>query len=160
MKYKLAALVCLLVFLAFLYSVYVAARGSDRMAKDLLSIGTPRDILLAEFGTPTSSEVRSDGRRYETFAFAQCYSGAAKATRTVFRCLVSVRDSLHEASRSRQCRQYDCRHPYGVACIAPPVPWKPAVASPGGAFGDPEMAYQVRYDGHDRVEQVVLLNRE
>ncbi len=128
------------------------------MPKDLFGIGTPRGMLLAEYGAPTSSEVREDGLRYETFAFAQVYGDAGRIPRAMFRCLLSVRNWLQDASRQHQHPQNESWFHYGTACIAPPEPWKPAVAFPAGVVGGLPIAYQVRYDDHDNVEQVILLN--
>jgi hypothetical protein len=44
---------------------------------ELFAVGTPRSMLLAEFGMPAVSELR-DGKKYEIFKFVQDYSAGAK----------------------------------------------------------------------------------
>lgn len=49
-------------------SVFMAAKQPDAKNLDLMKVGTPRAMLLAEFGMPTVSETR-EGHKYEIFKF-------------------------------------------------------------------------------------------
>jgi hypothetical protein len=49
-------------------SVFMAANQPASKNLDLFSVGTPRDMLLAEFGLPSVSETK-DGKRREIFTF-------------------------------------------------------------------------------------------
>lgn len=64
-------------------SVFMAAKQPDKKNVDLFKIGTPRSMLLAEFGMPTVSEMR-DSKKFEIYKFVQGYSAGAKAGRAVF----------------------------------------------------------------------------
>ena len=70
-------------------SVYMAANQPPAKNVDLFKVGTPRSALLAEFGYPTSSEVK-DGKKYDIYRFTQGYSGGAKAGRAVAHGVASV----------------------------------------------------------------------
>ena len=90
-------------------SVYMAASGEQKRDMNVLSPGTHRDVILAEFGTPVSSideiiaaEVQAQDsqatvataapapatpparRRYDIFKFVQGRSTASNAGRAVF----------------------------------------------------------------------------
>src|SRR5688500_20115952 len=64
-------------------SVFMAAKQPDKKNVDLFRIGTPRTMLLGEFGAPAMSEIRN-GRKYEIFKFVQGYSTGVKAGRALF----------------------------------------------------------------------------
>jgi hypothetical protein len=51
----------------------MASKQPDKKNVELFAVGTPRSLLLAEFGTRTVSELR-DGSTYEIFKFLQGYS--------------------------------------------------------------------------------------
>ncbi len=63
-------------------SVFMAIDQPDKKNVDLFRVGTPRSVLLGEFGAPAVSETRS-GRKYEIFKFVQGYSTGAKAGRAL-----------------------------------------------------------------------------
>jgi hypothetical protein len=42
--------------------VYIGAKQPDKKDIDLFKVGTSGNLLLAEFGLPTVSEARTDGR--------------------------------------------------------------------------------------------------
>jgi len=84
MRYLLTFVVSLALFSSSGCSVYMAANQPGKKNIDLFKVGTPRSLLLAEFGLPTASEVRKDGKKYEIFAFTQGYSTGAKAGRAIF----------------------------------------------------------------------------
>ena len=71
-------------------SVYMAAVQPGVKNVELLQIGTPRDILIAEFGEPVASGVDGDGRQYDKFSFTQGYSTGVKISRAVFHVVADV----------------------------------------------------------------------
>ena len=111
-------------------SVYMATKQPGKKDVDLFKVGIPRNLLLAEFGNPMSSEVREDGKTYEIFKFVQGYSKGAKAGRAV----------LH-----------------GAADILTLGLWEAVGTPTEGAFAGKGMAVQVRYDNYKAIDQVVFL---
>jgi hypothetical protein len=122
-------------FLCFLLlsgcSVYMAAKQPDKKNVDLFKIGTPRGMLLAEFGPPVHSEVK-DGKKTEIFKFVQGYSTGAKAGRAVF---------------------------HGAADVLTLGLWEVIGTPTEGVFSGDEMAFQVTYDGEDKITEVVALKK-
>lgn len=113
-------------------AVYMAANQPDRKNVDLFKAGTKRSLLLAEYGHPTISEQR-DGKRFEVYRFVQGYSGGAKAGRAVF---------------------------HGAADVMTLGLWE-VIGTPIESVADGnEIAYEVTYDEHDQVDQVVLLSQK
>ncbi len=133
---KTKIMVAVIVVISGLYvsgcSVFMAAKQPDAKDIGLFKVGTPRNMLLAEFGLPTVSEER-DGKKYEIFTFTQGYSAAAKAGRAVF---------------------------HGAADVLTLGIWEVIGTPVEGTFDGTEMAYEVRYDENDRVDQVVLLKKK
>jgi len=62
-------------------SVVMAAKQPTRKNLNLLAPGTERDLVIAEFGPPVTSERTDDGGRREIYTFIQGYSTEVKATR-------------------------------------------------------------------------------
>lgn len=112
-------------------SVFMAAKQPDKKNVDLFKMGTPRSMLLAEFGMPTVSELR-DGKKYEIYKFVQGYSAGAKAGRAVF---------------------------HGAADVLTLGLWEVVGTPVEGTFSGDEMAYEVRYDDESRVDQVIALKK-
>ena len=112
-------------------SVFMAAKQPDKKNVDLFKIGTPRSMLLAEFGMPTVAEHR-DGKKHEIYKFVQGYSAGAKAGRAVF---------------------------HGAADVLTFGLWEVIGTPVEGTFSGDEMAYEVRYDEERRVDQVVALKK-
>ena len=133
MRYLLTFVVSLALFSSTGCSVYMAANQPGKKNIDLFKVGTPRSLLLAEFGLPTASEVRKDGKKYEIFAFTQGYSTGAKAGRAIF---------------------------HGAADILTIGLWEAVGTPTEAAFDGTEMAYQVRYDDEDKIDEVVLLKKK
>jgi hypothetical protein len=111
----------------------MASKQPDKKDIGLFTVGTPRNMLLAEFGNPIASEVREDGKKYEIYAFTQGYSGGAKAGRAVF---------------------------HGAADFFTLGLWEVVGTPTEGAFDGTEMAYEVRYDENDKIDQVLLLKKK
>jgi hypothetical protein len=114
-------------------SVFMAAKQPDKKNVELFKVGTPRNLLLAEFGLPIASEVREDGKKYEVFSFVQGYSTGAKAGRAAF---------------------------HGAADVLTLGLWEVVGTPTEGAFDGTEMAYEVRYDKDNKVDQVVALKKK
>lgn len=110
-------------------SVFMAAKQPDAKNLDLLKVGTPRAMMLAEFGLPAVSETR-EGHKYEIFKFVNGYSAGAKAGRAVF---------------------------HGAADVLTLGLWEVVGTPTEGVFSGDEMAFQVRYDKNDRIDEVVAL---
>ena len=111
-------------------AVFMAVDQPDKKDVDLFKVGTPRSMLLAEFGLPSVAEVRDDGKKYEIYSFTQGYSKGAKAGRAV----------LH-----------------GTADILTLGLWEVVGTPTEGAFDGNKMAYEVRYDSNNLIDQIVLL---
>jgi len=65
-------------------SVVMATRQPGRKDLSVLSKGVERPRVIAELGSPLSTETKKDGCKVDTFAFIQGYSTGAKAGRAVF----------------------------------------------------------------------------
>lgn len=111
-------------------SVFMAARQPDKKNLNRLAIGTPRDNVLAEFGSPTSTETDSQGNKVDIFQFKQGFDTATKATRSLV---------------------------HGVADVFTLGLWE-VVGTPAEAiFGGKDMAVKVTYDENEKVKNVVYL---
>jgi hypothetical protein len=107
----------------------MAANQPDKKNTDLFHVGTPRQSLVAEFGTPASSEVK-DGKKTEVFRFIDGYSRGAKVGREVA---------------------------HGAADVVTIGLWEVFATPIEASFTGDEDAYQVRYDDKDCVDDVVHL---
>ncbi|MGD9543675.1 MAG: hypothetical protein AB7F41_04415 [Methylocystis sp.] len=112
-------------------SVYMAAKQPDAKNIELFRVGTHRETLLAEFGLPTISETR-DGHRYEIYKFVNGYSASARTGRAV----------LH-----------------GAADVVTLGLWEVVGTPTEGFFSGDQMAYRVRYDKSDVVDEVAVLKQ-
>ncbi|MEC9292624.1 MAG: hypothetical protein VX730_09505 [Pseudomonadota bacterium] len=113
-------------------SVFMAAKQPDAKNLDLMAAGTPRALLLAEFGLPIVSE-EQDGKKVEIFKFVQGYSAGAKAGRAVF---------------------------HGAADIATLGLWEVIGTPTEGVFDGDEVVYQVTYNKDNMVESVIPLKAD
>lgn len=113
-------------------SVFMAAKQPDKKNIELFKVGTPRSMLLAEFGLPTAAETRDDGKKYEIYSFTQGYSTGAKAGRAVF---------------------------HGAADVLTLGIWEVIGTPTEGAFDGDAMAYEVRYDTDNKIDQIVALKK-
>ena len=110
-------------------SVFMAAKQPGTKDMDLLKVGTPRNLLLAEFGAPVVSEIH-DGKKIEIFKFVQGYSKGAKAGRAVF---------------------------HGVADVFTLGLWEVIGTPTEVVFNGDEVAFEVIYDEADKIEKVIPL---
>jgi hypothetical protein len=109
----------------------MAAKQPDKKNVDLFKVGTPRSLLLAEFGPPIQSETK-DGKKVDIFKFVQGYSTAAKAGRAVF---------------------------HAVADVFTGGLWEVLGTPTEAVFSGDEMAFQVTYDADDKIAEVAALKK-
>lgn len=112
-------------------SVFMAAKQPGLKNVDLFKIGTPRSMLLAEFGLPTVSESR-ENKKHEIFTFRQGYSTGARAGRAFF---------------------------HGAADVMTLGIWEVIGTPTEAVFNGDEMAFEVSYDENNRVDQVIALKK-
>ena len=113
-------------------AVFMAAKQPPKKDLSVLSVGTPRSLLLAELGQPTATET-SDGKKVDMFSFTQGYSKPAKAARAVF---------------------------HGAADVFTLGLWEVVGTPTEAVFDGTKMAFEVTYDQNDRVENVVELQKK
>ena len=113
-------------------SVFMAAKQPEKKDIDLLQPGTTRAQMISEFGAPVVSELK-DGKRYEIFKFVQGYSTGAKAGRAFF---------------------------HGAANVVTLGLWELIGTPTEITFSGDEMAFQVKYDENDVVEEVAIIKKD
>ncbi|MCG7755136.1 MAG: hypothetical protein LZF63_00545 [Nitrosomonas sp.] len=113
-------------------SVFMAAKQPEKKDVSLLKEGTSRAMLISEFGAPLISEYRN-GKRFEIFKFTQGYSTGAKAGRAF----------LH-----------------GAANVVTLGLWELVGTPTEITFSGDDMAFQVRYDENDMVDEIALIKKE
>lgn len=132
MKRKLLIVFMLIVIGCSGCSVYMAAKQPTARNMDVMNVGTPRAVVLGEFGQPVTTEIK-DGQRVDVFAFTQGYSKGAKTSRAVF---------------------------HGLADVFTLGLWE-AVGTPAEAvFDGTKVSYQIEYDVSDRVKKVTPLSEK
>ncbi|HZR24608.1 MAG TPA: hypothetical protein VFA59_13520 [Vicinamibacterales bacterium] len=124
-----AALVTMSAIAAIGCSPVLAAKQPGRKDVDLLAEGMPRNLIVAEFGTPVSSELRA-GQRVEVYAFVQGYRKGVRVARTIG----------HVAG--------------DVATLGL---WEVAGTPTEATLNGHRVAYEITFDDRDRVERVVAL---
>lgn len=110
-------------------SAYMAANQPSEKDFSVFKTGTPRDRVLAEFGTPKHSEI-AGGRKSDIFTFVQGYHGAVKAGRAVA---------------------------HGVASVATLGLWEIIGTPIEGHMNGSELSVRVDYDAADQVAAVIPL---
>jgi hypothetical protein len=83
------ALMALVIFTAASCSVFMATKQPDKKDVSVFVKGTPRSVVMAEFGSPVQTEEK-DGCKIDTFRFKQGYSKTAKAGRALFHATADV----------------------------------------------------------------------
>ncbi len=136
--HKIRALFVMTALVSFLFldlagcSVYMAAKQPSKKNLEVMNVGTPRSLVLAEFGQPAAAETR-DGKKVDVFSFVQGYSQGAKTGRAVF---------------------------HGVADVMTIGLWE-IVGTPAEAvLHGTKVTYEITYDRNDRVEKVVPLTEK
>ena len=129
LRKRYGALLCVLIMLSTSgCAVFMAAKQPDSKNIALFKEGTPRNMLLAEFGYPIT-EIR-DGKTYEIYTFKQGYSGGAKAARALF---------------------------HGAADIMTLGLWELVATPTESIFNGTDMSFEVSNDDANRINQVVAL---
>jgi outer membrane protein assembly factor BamE (lipoprotein component of BamABCDE complex) len=113
-------------------SVYMAAKQPSQKNLDVMAVGTPRSLVLAELGSPAATETR-DGKKVDVFSFVQGYSQGSKTTRAVF---------------------------HGLADVFTAGLWEVVGTPTESIFHGTKVSYEVTYDDGSRVEKVVALTEK
>ena len=112
-------------------SVFMAAKQPPKKNLGVLKEGTPRSLLLIEFGQPVATETK-EGKRVDVFSFTQGYSKGAKTGRAVF---------------------------HGAADVFTLGLWEVVGTPTEAVFDGKKMAFEVTYDASDKVEKVSTLQK-
>jgi outer membrane protein assembly factor BamE (lipoprotein component of BamABCDE complex) len=128
-KYTVLVVICLMLCHC---SVYMAAKQPDAKNLDVMTVGTPRAIVLGELGPPITTEVK-DGQRSDIFNFTQGYSKGAKTSRAIF---------------------------HGLADIFTCGLWEVAGTPAEAVFDGTKVTYQIEYDSSDKVKRVTPLTQK
>lgn len=110
----------------------MAAKQPSKKNLDLFAVGTPRSLVVAEFGSPIDSVVKN-GAKIEIYKWVQGYSGGVKAGRAI----------LH-----------------GAADVFTLGLWEVAGTPIEGLANGREMAVEVQYDSNDKIKESKLLKEE
>lgn len=113
-------------------SVFMAAKQPEKKDIGLFKVGVSRVTLISEFGPPVISEYKDD-KKIEIFKFVQGYSTGAKAGRAFF---------------------------HGAASVVTLGLWELVGTPTEITFNGDEMAYLVKYDENDLVDEVVAIKKE
>lgn len=113
-------------------SVFMAAKQPVKKDISLFSIGVSRTVLIAEYGAPIISEYK-DNKKFEIFKFVQGYSTGTKVSRAFF---------------------------HGAADVVTLGLWELVGIPTEITFSGDEMAYLVRYDENDLVDEVIAIKTE
>ncbi len=71
-------------------SVFMAANKPSKKDLSVLDIGTPRDVILGEFGPSIKTTENEEGELVESWSFRQGDSTGLKAGKTVFHAAADV----------------------------------------------------------------------
>lgn len=134
MSKKLAVSVILLALIMPIQgcSVFMAARQPGKKDISLFKVGTPRSLLIAEFGAPVTTD-NIGGKTHEVFKFIQGYPAPARVGRAL----------LH-----------------GAADIYTLCLWELIGTPTEMIFDGTQMSYEVTYDSSNFVDSVTLLKKE
>lgn len=113
-------------------SVFMAAKQPVKKDISLLEVGVPRTMLIAEYGAPILSEYKNE-KKIEIFKFIQGYSTGAKVGRAFF---------------------------HGAADVVTLGLWELIGIPTEITFSGDELAYLVRYDENDLVDEVIPIKKE
>ncbi|MDO8345657.1 MAG: hypothetical protein Q7T48_20815 [Cellvibrio sp.] len=113
-------------------SVFMAAKQPVKKDISLFEVGVPRTTLIAEYGAPILSEYKNE-KKIEIFKFIQGYSTGAKVGRAFF---------------------------HGAADVVTLGLWELIGIPTEITFSGDELAYLVRYDENDLVDEVIPIKKE
>lgn len=109
-------------------SVYKASTQPGVKDLGVLKEGTPRALVISEFGVPTVTE-QKNGRRVEFYNFKQGYHTSTKAARAVF---------------------------HGAADVFTLGLWELVGTPIEGMVDGTDMSIEIMYDETDRLEKMVV----
>lgn len=113
-------------------SVYMASQQPDKKDVSLFKRGTPRSMLLGEFGYPIA-QTEHDGKKWDIWRFRQGYSDGAKTGRAIGHATMDVLT-------------------LGI--------WE-AAGTPIETAADGNMvSYEIAYDDHGNVSDAILLSKK
>jgi hypothetical protein len=110
-------------------SVFMATKQPDKKNLDLMCEGTPRSVLVEEFGEPIAVK-EVEGHPTEVFRFVQGYSKGAKTARAVF---------------------------HGTADVLTLGLWEVIGTPAEAAYDGEKLYYEVTYDENERVVSAVAI---
>lgn len=113
-------------------AVVMAARQPSKRDLSVLSVGSPRRLVLAEFGQPLSTHTR-EGERVDVFSFTQGYSKTAKAGRAFI---------------------------HGAADVLTFGLWEVVGTPTEMVFDGTKRSFEVTYDADDQVKDVVDVSKQ
>lgn len=113
-------------------SVFMVAKQPEKKDIGLFKVGVSRITLISEFGPPVISEYKDD-KKIEIFKFVQGYSTGTKAGRAFF---------------------------HGAASVVTLGLWELVGTPTEITFNGDEMAYLVKYDENDLVDEVIAIKKE
>ena len=113
-------------------SVFMAAKQPSKKNLNVLTVGYPRALLIAEFGSPINTDFK-DGNRTDIFSFRQGYSKGAKTARAVG---------------------------HGVADVFTLGLWEVVGTPTEAVFDGEETAVEVTYDSNDKVIRSSVLKKK
>ena len=113
-------------------SVFMAAKQPVKKDISLFEVGVPRTTLITEYGAPILSEYKNE-KKIEIFKFIQGYSTGAKVGRAFF---------------------------HGAADVVTLGLWELIGIPTEITFSGDELAYLVRYDENDLVDEVIPIKKE
>jgi hypothetical protein len=109
----------------------MATKQPTKKNLNVLTSGTPRALVIAEFGPPIHSESK-DGKRVEIYSFRQGYSKAARVSRAIG---------------------------HGAADLFTLGVWEVVGTPTEAVFDGREMVAQVTLDPGEKVESAVMLKK-
>ena len=112
-------------------AVVMAAKQPSKKNLNILAPGTPRALLIAEFGAPIHAETK-EGKRIEVYSFRQGYSKAARVSRAIG---------------------------HGAADVFTLGLWEVVGTPTEAVFDGREMVVQVTLDAGEKVETAVMLKK-
>lgn len=113
-------------------SVFMAAKQPGKKDLSRLAAGTPRPLVIAEFGAPITTEIK-DGAKVDIFSFVQGYSKGAKTGRAIF---------------------------HGTADVFTLGLWEVVGTPTEAVFDGQQTVVQVNYDASEKVVSSVVLKQK
>ncbi len=129
----LTPLICLILVLTSTgCAVVMAVKQPPKKDLSVLSVGSPRNLVLSELGQPITTYTR-DEKRVDVFSFKQGYNKVAKTGRAFF---------------------------HGAADVVTFGLWEVVGTPTEMVFNGTKMSFEVTYDADDRVENVVNVSKQ